>query len=469
MNEEKEKFQAGDGKSFPGHTYSEVLLKPLFEEQRNYFFYAMLAVHYAHTIMLSEQKIIKKTEAVAILSAIEAITIMDKDTFTYTPAYEDLFFLVESKIGELIGEDLAGKMHIAKSRNDMGEAMYRIVLREHLQDTIDLTKTLAATLLSQAEYHVETIMPAHTHTQPAQPTTLGHYLVAVYDGLYRDIDRLERARLTVNQSPMGAAAITTSGFPISRERMVSLLDFEGLIENSYDAIGAGDYLLEAAQSLISLMTNIGRWVQELLRMASKEVGLLRVSDAYVQISSIMPQKRNPVSLEHSRSLASSALAEGLAVLHMIHNTPYGDINDTEDDLQPHLYKGFEKADRVLKLLNAVMITMEFDKVRAHQQARENMITITELADVLARDYDVSFRQAHGKAALVANNATALKKELYELPVDTVNEWLKDVTLSEADWQGIVDPAIFIQRRSITGGPNPDTVREMIADRQRRSG
>lgn len=98
-----------------------------------------------------------------------------------------------------------------------------------------------------------------------------------------------------------------------------------------------------------------------------------------------------------------------------------------------------------------------------------MITITELADVLARDYDVSFRKAHRKAALVANNATALKKELYELPVDTVNEWLKDVTLSEADWQGIVDPAIFIQRRSITGGPNPDTVREMIADRQRRSG
>ena len=466
MNVEKQRFEEDDGKSFPGQTYSEVLLKPLFELQKDHLFYAMLTVHRAHTIMLAEQKIIKEAEAERMLEAIEEIHNMDKADFIYTASYEDLFFLVESKIGDMIGDDLAGKMHIAKSRNDMGEAMYRIVLREHLQDTIELAKTLASTLLNQAEYHVETIMPAHTHTQPAQPTTFGHYFVAIYDGLYRDIERLERARTVVNQSPMGAAAITTTGFPISRERMVHLLDFEGLIENSYDAIGAGDYLLEAAQSLISLMTNIGRWVQEFLRMASKEVGLLRVSDAYVQISSIMPQKRNPVSLEHSRSLASSALAEGLAVLHMIHNTPYGDINDTEDDLQPHLYKGFEKADRVLKLLNAVMITMEFDKERAHQQARENMIVITELADVLARDYDISFRQAHGKAAIVAKSAITLQKELYEIPVELVNEWLEDVSLSGADWQAIVDPVVFVKRRSITGGPNPDTVRKMIAKRKR---
>ncbi|MGN7407867.1 argininosuccinate lyase [Sporosarcina sp. SAFN-010] len=460
-----EEFITKDGGTFPGKVYSEVLLKPVFEDQKAYLFKAMMAVHKAHTTMLSEQQIIEGEEAEKILKAVEDIEALGNDEFSYSAAYEDLFFLVESKIGDMIGNDLAGKMHIAKSRNDMGEAMYRIVLRELLQDTIGLAKTLAATLLSQAEYHVDTIMPAHTHTQPAQPTTLGHYLVAIYDGLYRDIERLERARTVVNQSPMGAAAITTTGFPISRERMVSLLDFEGLIENSYDAIGAGDYLLEAAQSLISLMTNIGRWVQELLRMASKEVGLLRISDAYVQISSIMPQKRNPVSLEHSRSLASSALAEGLAVLHMIHNTPYGDINDTEDDLQPHLYKGFEKADRVLKLLNAVMITMEFDKERAHQQARKNMITITELADVLARDYAISFRQAHGKAAIVAKRAITLQKELYEIPVELVNEWLEDVSLSEADWQAIIDPVVFVERRSITGGPNPDTVREMIAKRK----
>src|SRR5699024_374010 len=171
-------------------------------------------------------------------------------------------------------------------------------------------ENLADSLLYQAEQHVETIMPAHTHTQPAQPTTFGHFLLALYDNLKRDVERVKQAYETVNQSPMGAAAITTSGFPINRERMAESLDFDGLIETSYDAIGSGEYLPEADQSLISLMTNMGRWLQEFLRMSSKEVGLIKVSDAYVHISSIMPQKRNPVSIEHSRSIASSAAAEG---------------------------------------------------------------------------------------------------------------------------------------------------------------
>lgn len=357
-------------------------------------------------------------------------------------------------------------MHIAKSRNDMGEAMYRIVIRGYIEQVIIEAEQLNKAILYQAEKHTESIMPAHTHTQPAQPTTFGHYLVAIYDNLDRDIQRLKQAYATVNKSPMGAAAITTTGFPINRERMVELLEFDGLIENSYDAIGTGDYLIEAAQALVSLMTNMGRWLQELLRMASKEVGLIKVSNAYVQISSIMPQKRNPVSIEHSRAIASSAAAEGLAVVHMIHNTPFGDINDTEDDLQPHLYAGYQKATRVLRLMRAVMLTLEFNKGRAYQQARENLITITELADVLARDYHISFRAAHKKASVIAKNVEEAGKELYEISLSKVNEWLSDVQLKNEDWQAIIDPKQFVARRSITGGTNPDVVRGMIEKRKK---
>lgn len=465
MSSLKEQFEAVDGNTFPGKTYVDELLKPVFYDQKKYLFDAMFMIHKAHTTMLGEQGILTKEETSKILSGIDEIENLDRQSITYSVEYEDLFFLIETKIGDRIGEELAGKMHIAKSRNDMGEAMYRIVLRNYLHNTIENAKKLSQAILHQAENHVYSVMPAHTHTQPAQPTTFGHYLVAIYDNLQRDVDRLKHAYQTVNQSPMGAAAITTTGFPINRERMVELLGFDGLIENSYDAIGTGDYLIESAQALISLMTNIGRWIQEFLRMASKEVGLIKVSDAYVQISSIMPQKRNPVSIEHSRSIASSAAAEGMAVIHMIHNTPYGDINDTEDDLQPHLYTGFERANRVLRLMHAVILTMDFDIDRAYQQARENMITITELADVLARDYQISFRKAHQKASIVAKQADKENKQLYQISLHEINDWLKDVVLTAKDWQEIVDPICFVERRNITGGVNPETVKDMIERRK----
>ena len=461
----KEQFEKEDGVTFPGKTFIDELLKPIFYDQKEHLFDAMFMIHKAHTTMLGEQGILTEEETSQILAGVDYVEKLDRKDIEYSAAYEDLFFLIESQIGDKIGDDLAGKMHIAKSRNDMGEAMYRIVLRGYLNDAIKNAEQLAEAILYQAENHVHSIMPAHTHTQPAQPTTFGHYLVAIYDNLQRDIHRLKQAYHTVNQSPMGAAAITTTGFPINRERMVELLGFDGLIENAYDAIGAGDYLIESAQSLISLMTNIGRWLQEFLRMTSKEVGLIKVSDAYVQISSIMPQKRNPVSIEHSRAIASSASAEGMAVIHMIHNTPYGDINDTEDDLQPHLYAGYRKGIRVLRLMRAVILTMSFNKERAYQQARENMITITELADVLARDYNISFRKAHQKASVVATKADQENKQLYEISLHEINDWLGDVDLTAKDWQEIIDPTYFVERRSITGGPNPEVVKKMIQKRK----
>ncbi|QDP41443.1 argininosuccinate lyase [Radiobacillus deserti] len=462
----KEEFEKRDGTKFPGETYVEELLKPIFHDQREYLFGAMFAIHKAHTTMLIEQGILAPAEGTEILKGIKKVEQLDVSNLEYTPEYEDLFFLVESKVAEIIGEELAGKMHIAKSRNDMGETMYRIVIRDYLSTMVSEARILYEVILEKADQHKETVMPAHTHTQPAQPTTFGHYMVAIADNLFRDIERMERALSTVNKSPMGAAAITTTGFPINRERVAELLDFDGLVENSYDAIATGDYLIESAQVLISTMTNMGRWIQEFLRMASKEVGLLHVSDAYVQISSIMPQKRNPVSIEHSRALASSAASEGLAVIHMIHNTPYGDINDTEDDLQPHLYEGFQKGLRVIRLMTAVILTMEFNKVRAEQQARENMITITELADVLAREYGVSFRKAHYKASVIAKRATNIGKELYDIELEEINEWLEDIHITQQDWESIICPKSFVEKRKITGGPSPEIVKDMIERRKK---
>src|SRR5699024_9966901 len=171
----KEAFMDEEGREFPGKTYVEELLKPVFMDQRDYLFDAMFALNRAHVVMLTEHQLLTERDAGEILRGLDELMRLDRETLTYEPQYEDLFFTIESKLGDLIGHELAGKVHVARSRNDMGEGMYRYVLRNHLLALIEDVDELSAALLHQAEAHVDTIMPAHTHTQPAQPTTFGHY------------------------------------------------------------------------------------------------------------------------------------------------------------------------------------------------------------------------------------------------------------------------------------------------------
>ncbi|MGM0753010.1 MAG: argininosuccinate lyase [Bacillota bacterium] len=464
-----EDFIKNEGSSFPGKTYVEELLMPVFNDQRDYLFHVMFDIHRAHVIMLSEQDIISPDEAGKMLEGINSVAETEVAGVCYQPQFEDLFFMMEAKIGEEIGDELAGKIHIGRSRNDMGVAMYRLVLREHLLHLLRTSNQLSEVLLAQAEQHTETYMTGYTHTQPAQPTTLGHYFLAIYDVLQRDIERLKAAYKTVNQSPLGAAALTTTGFPISRERTRELLGFDSIIENSYDSIGGADYLLETATALMTCMVNTGRWIQDFLQHVTREFGTFLVADPYVQVSSIMPQKRNPVSIEHSRSIASSAYGDALAALNMVHNTPFGDIVDTEDDLQPHLYRAFNNANRVLKLMYAVIATLKVNKDHAKEMSKKSSITITELADTLSRDYNIPFRKAHSIASFISRKTIQERKELYDWNIEEINKMIQEhatISLTDEEWKKIISPEYFIRIRNIQGGPNPDEVSRMVQIRNR---
>ncbi|MDN4593299.1 argininosuccinate lyase [Polycladomyces subterraneus] len=468
----REEWLKKDGATFPGKTYVECLLKPVFNYQRDYLFSAMFQVHRAHVLMLCDRGILSKEEAARILDAIERVAALDPAVLRYDPRYEDLFFMMEARLTEEVGPDLAGNMHIARSRNDMGVTMYRLVLREQLLELLDVVMDLRESLLEVIGEHLETVMPAYTHTQPAQPTTLGHYLLAIQDVLGRDTKRVWAAFHTVNQSPMGAAAITTSGFDICRDSVRKYLGFEGIVENSYDAIAGADYLLEVAAAMMVLMTNVGRWIQDLLLFCTREFDAVKVADPYVQISSIMPQKRNPVSVEHSRSIASSAIADAQAVFAMVHNTPFGDIVDTEDDLQPHLYRSIDKALRVLKLMNAVVSTLEVNRERLMRRAREDYITITELADAMVRKKRTSFRIAHRIAGLVVKKAYQRRLELDEVSPELIEEASREVMgngvpFTEEELKKIWDPNYFIAVRKCLGGPSPGEAARMLRDRRKK--
>ncbi|MCK1993993.1 argininosuccinate lyase [Peribacillus muralis] len=465
-----DEFIKNEGSVFPGKTYVEELLMPVFNDQRDYLFHVMFDIHRAHVIMLSEQKIIKEEEAKIMLDGIGKVAQTDLTMLIYQPQFEDLFFMMEAKIGDEIGHELAGKIHIGRSRNDMGVAMYRLVLRGHLLRLIGYSHQLSEAFLVQAEKHIETYITGYTHTQPAQPTTLGHYFLAIYDVLQRDVERLWSAYETVNQSPLGAAALTTTGFPISRDRTAELLGFDSVIENSYDSIGGADYLLETASAIMTCMVNAGRWIQDFLQHVTREYGTFSVADPYVQVSSIMPQKRNPVSIEHSRSIASSAYGDALAAMNMIHNTPFGDIVDTEDDLQPHLYRAFSNASRVMKLMYAVISTLNVHEEHTKKMAAKSCITVTELADTLSRDYDISFRKAHSIASHIAKRSKSEGKELYDWDTKDINKMINEfvsVSIAEDKWKKIISPEYFVQIRSIQGGPSPKEVTRMIVNRKQK--
>ena len=455
----REATGASEGSTFPAPVYASTVLARIFADAQRFFLDPLLAIHSAHTLMLGRQGILTLEDTGACLRALDALDLHAIRTAAYTPPTEDLFFFVERELAALCGADIAGRMHTARSRNDIDLTIYRMVLRGLLLDSAAALLHLRDVLLTLAERHRASRMPAYTHNQPAQPTTLGHYLMAVIECLERDTARLTAAYARVNQSPLGACAITTTGFPIDRSYTATLLGFDTLQVNSYGAIAAVDYLTESCSVLAVAMLNLGRFAQDLLLWSTAEFHYLRLSDAFVQISSIMPQKRNPVPLEHVRILASRALTQSQAVLGSLHNTPFADMNDAEDGLQPLVYTAFDDALRCLALLAATLAEAEFDTAHMAEASQSSFLTVTELADTLVRETGMSFRAAHEiVSAAVQELAGAYDPErMAEHVARLLAAQPQYPVPNPAVLRKALDGGHFIAIRTIPGGPAPEAL------------
>ena len=441
---------------FPAPVYAETVLSHNFRDAQRFFLESLLELHYAHTLMLARQGIIPAESARACIQALNALDREELRTAQYDGRFEDLFFYIEAKLESLAGPDHAGRMHTARSRNDICIALYRMKARAETLEIVREVSALRQVLLKLGRKHEADLMPAYTHTQPAQPTTLGHYLMAYAEAVGRDETRLQAAFATINRSPLGACAITTTAFPIDRAYIAELLGFEGLQLNSFGAIAATDYLTELAGAVATTMANLGKFTQDLLLWCNPTLGFLRLTDAWVQISSIMPQKRNPVPLEHTRILASRALAEAQGVFTCVHNTPFGDINDSEDDIQPLVFTMTANAQRALKLLAGVLSDCEFQTERMAELAGADFLTVTELADTLVREENLSFRDAHH---LVSKAVRALDgKYSVEAMADEIS---RSVNLTHQQIRTALDPRNFVEVRTIPGGPG--ALKSVFAD------
>jgi argininosuccinate lyase len=448
--------------------YVAFVLNENFEDAKAQFLAPLMAIHYAHLVMLAERGIVAPADARTVRDALAAISLDDVRKARYDASCEDLFFYVERLVIQRAGEEAAGRLHTARSRNDIDMTMYRMQQRELILDVVSASLRLRGVLLDLAGRHRDTVCAAHTHTQPAQPTTIAHYLLAVIEQLERDFTRLGAAYASTNQNPLGACAITGTGFPVDRERTTELLGFERPTGNTYGSIATVDYLLESVAATSVMLAGIGRVVQDLLLWCTSEFGYLRLADGFVQCSSIMPQKRNPVALEHARAIASRALGQGGAIQLAVHNTPFGDIVDTEDDLQPLVLSMFTDAARAVNLVAAAMGAADFDRERLEDRARSGWITVTELADTLTREQGVPFKKAHEIASRFVAEASRVPGGPLAAALRTASTAVlgRAIEYDERSLARVLSPEYFVSIRRTPGGPAPEETARAIEESRR---
>ncbi|WP_276260150.1 argininosuccinate lyase [Haloglomus litoreum] len=441
----RERFSGGPAREF---------LSSLAQDER--IFAADLAVDRAHTVMLAEQGIIGDDEAGEILGALDDV---EAAGHAALDGGEDVHAAIETAVIERIGP-VGGKMHTARSRNDEVATCIRYRLRADLLDTVDAVLAARDVLLGTMAAERETLAPGYTHLQPAQPTTVAHWLGSYEGALARDTGRLFDAFDRTNRSPLGGAAFGGTPFDIDRERTAALLGFDGLVENSMDASSARDFLLEATSALATLATHCSGLAEDLVLFANR--GFVELDDDYASTSSIMPQKKNPDTLELVRAVAGDAAGDLQAVLTSLKGLPRAYNRDLQR-VHPH---AFDAADAVLDAVEVTagaVATADWNEAALAEAADEGFSTATGVADLLAMA-GVPFRTAHelvARAAEAGDDRSALRADERYEAVTAAAEDVLDAPLAEyvdpEEVRRALDPVESVAMRDSRGGPAPEAM------------
>ncbi|MDD1751031.1 MAG: argininosuccinate lyase [Methanothrix sp.] len=426
-------------------------------------FLADLLVDRAHLVMLREQGLISGEACSKIMAALDDL--MEKGPQALGPG-EDVHEAIEAHILAQVGPE-GGRMHTGRSRNDEVATCIRLALRSEMLNLMAEQFSLVGTLVRLAEKHTETIIPGFTHTQHAQPTTLAHHILAHADAAGRDLSRLEDAYQRVNQSPLGAAAFASTGFKIDRQRTCQLLGFEGLVENSMDAVSTRDFILEVLADLSILMVNLSRLAEELVIWSTSEFGYLELDNLYASTSSIMPQKKNPDTAELARGKTASVLGSLMAALSICKGLPLSYNRDLQE-VTPHLWRGIDWARSTVRILDGCVSSLKFNLERMQNCAGAGFSTATEIADSLVRITGMPFRTAHSIVGrIAASGGRPNMAELDEIALEMAGYRASERGFSAADLERALDPKSNVALRANTGGPAPAETKRMIKDRWAR--
>jgi len=368
----------------------------------------------AHARMLAKAGVITDAERDSIVSGLEAIGAeIEAGTFVWSDALEDVHMNIEAALTQRTG-GVGKKLHTARSRNDQVATDVRLLVRDEIDAIAELARVLKIAMLDKAERHADTIMPGFTHLQTAQPVTFGHHLMAWFEMLDRDSGRLADCRRRMNQSPLGAAALAGTGFPIDRDFTARALGFDVPCENSIDAVSDRDFVIELVSALAMLMMHLSRISEELIIWSSAQFQFVDLSDAYCTGSSIMPQKKNPDVPELVRGKCGRVYGQLLSLLVLMKAQPLAYNRDNQED-KPPLFDAVDTVKDCLRVYAGLLPAMTVDGAAMRAAALKGYATATDLADYLVGK-GIPFRDAHeivGRAVKLAIDAGC---DLADLPL-----------------------------------------------------
>ncbi|HEY0236614.1 MAG TPA: argininosuccinate lyase [Afipia sp.] len=414
-----------------------------------------IAASKAHAAMLAAQGIITPSDAKNIAGGLDTIlSEIGKGSFTFKRALEDIHMNVESRLGELIGP-AAGRLHTARSRNDQVATDFRLYVRDVIDD---LDKDFAAfqrALVDRALEHADTVMPGFTHLQTAQPVTFGHHLMVYVEMAARDRSRFADARKRLNESPLGAAALAGTSFPIDRQATANALGFVRPMANSLDAVSDRDFVLETLSAASIAAVHLSRFAEEIVIWTSPLVALVRLSDKFTTGSSIMPQKRNPDAAELVRAKTGRIIGSLTALLIVMKGLPLAYQKDMQED-KAGAMEAFAALSLAVRAMTGMVLDIEPDEARMRVAAGEGYATATDLADWLVRELKMPFREAHHVTGRIVAKASESNLPLHKVPLNVMQAIEPRVTAQALD---VLSVEASVASRTSYGGTAPANVRE----------
>jgi argininosuccinate lyase len=417
----------------------------------------------AHARGLERASVLNAAEVAQLVEGLTQIQgEIERGEFVWKREREDVHMNIEARLTEICGP-VGGKLHTGRSRNDQVATDLRLWSRRKTDEAIAAVEGLGDAIVSAAERELDTLMPAYTHLQRAQPSRLSHHLMAWQEMLQRDRGRLRDARVRLNESPLGAGAVAGTGFPLDRAGVAAELGFAGPTQNSIDATGSRDFLMELANALGILGVHLSRIGEEIVLWSSQEFGFVALSAAFSTSSSMMPQKKNPDVAELVRGKAARLMGSVTTLMALEKSLFFGYGRDLQEDKRP-IFDAFECALVSLYALTGAIATAEWRRDRLRAALDQGHLCATDLADFLVMQ-GLPFREAHHVVGALVREAETRNVQLGELPADVLVA--AHPSLVGDGLRSALDPAAAVERRSLIGGPAKATVQQAIATARAR--